>query len=306
MDRVNEELREQEMNRVPPEDEEGHEDKFVLKIRLKSWSHSIRPNQVNEWNEGMDKIKLFPAGENRKELIVQFTMPKLIQGQLIWHAGLENSMIFVAALNIATMGFFWWYVPTFTSRFYESLYDVEKKTDLIVERSPELMVSWGHQAMKTKDYNFVGGVYGFIAKERSDPQKAFVFGTYTKILGLMAKNDIFGQFEPMLLLEFVNLLRAAFFAYGDWCGKDEAFNAALEAVFQSSPNWVDVFEMAKDMVGLAWDSSQGKNTTRPITMEEVGKAKLAFDIYINLKVKEYLPQAIKEFQEKQKPKDEAN
>jgi desulfoferrodoxin (superoxide reductase-like protein) len=52
------ELTNLEMKRVPVAGEEGWEDKFDVKIRLKSWSHSIRQNQFTEWNKGIEKIKL--------------------------------------------------------------------------------------------------------------------------------------------------------------------------------------------------------------------------------------------------------
>jgi AbiV family abortive infection protein len=52
------ELTNREMRRVPPEGDAGWKDKFEIKIRLKSWSHSIRSNQLKHWNTGIDKIKL--------------------------------------------------------------------------------------------------------------------------------------------------------------------------------------------------------------------------------------------------------
>lgn len=36
-----------------------YEDKWLFKIRLKSWLHSIRANRLTKWNESIDKIKLF-------------------------------------------------------------------------------------------------------------------------------------------------------------------------------------------------------------------------------------------------------
>lgn len=104
--RVASELAKKEMERVMPEGDDRHDDKWLFKTRLKSWSHSIRANQLTKWNEGVDKIKLFTS-DDRNELIVQFSMPKSITVQNLWPAGMQQCMIFVTALNIATFGFFW-------------------------------------------------------------------------------------------------------------------------------------------------------------------------------------------------------
>ena len=62
-------LTNQEMRRVPPKGEAGWKDKFEIKIRLKSWSHSIRANQLKDWNAGIEKIKLVRTND-RNELMV--------------------------------------------------------------------------------------------------------------------------------------------------------------------------------------------------------------------------------------------
>jgi len=47
---------------------------------------------------------------------------------------------FVVALNLGTMGFWWWRLPEQISRYYESLEDLEKHAKLSVERGPSLKV----------------------------------------------------------------------------------------------------------------------------------------------------------------------
>lgn len=126
-------LTNQEMQRTRPDGDEGYEDKWLFKIRLKSWSHSIRPNQLTRWNEHVEKIKLFHTSD-KSELIVQFTMPESITMQTMWGAGMHNCVVFVSALNIATNGFFWWYLPAFVSKFYETLTDIESGSTVEIER----------------------------------------------------------------------------------------------------------------------------------------------------------------------------
>jgi hypothetical protein len=66
-----------EMKRVPAQGEEGWEDKFEIKIRLKAWSHSICQNQFKEWNAGIKSINL-ASGSDRNELVITLRLSKRV------------------------------------------------------------------------------------------------------------------------------------------------------------------------------------------------------------------------------------
>lgn len=295
IERVNTELTVNEMNRVVPEGIAAHEDKFQMTLRLVSWSHSIRQNQLNKWNKGVNKLKLTAVQGRPRELIVQITMPKLFKGEAIYGAGYQNSLIFVAALNMATMGFFWWYVPKFVSRYYEKIHDLEANADLIVEREPKLEPSWGHLAMKEADYNNLGQVWAMLMKSTSDPKKAFFIQQYVTVLSVMAKNDIFAQFEPQCLIQLANALRAGLFAFGDWDGKDETWNAAVQKVFDFGTRGADLVALVNDTLQQVKEI-QTKGVQNPVTVEDLVKAKIVVDLYVNLKTKELLPSILSELQ----------
>jgi hypothetical protein len=224
-------LFEKEKARVRPEGEEGYEDKWLFKIRLKSWSHSIRPNQLSQWNERVDKIKLFHT-DDKSELIVQFTMPKSVSMATIWPAGMHQCVVFVTSLNISTTGFFWWYVPTFISRFHESITDIETNSTVEIERTPQLKMGWPNQALKQELLqNHMMIVFGFVA--RATEQQFPVYHRYFGALGLMAKNDIFFQFEHNLVVDFSECFEMALKAYGDWDRDPQSFDGATAGLFQN-------------------------------------------------------------------------
>ncbi|MGC9225509.1 MAG: hypothetical protein ACP5E2_16485 [Terracidiphilus sp.] len=79
--------------------EEGNDekDKWRLRIKLKSWSHSIRQNQLLQWNEGTTKVKLFKGAEHN-DLTAEFTVPKSITIHGLWNAGMQNNVLFVPEL----------------------------------------------------------------------------------------------------------------------------------------------------------------------------------------------------------------
>jgi len=287
------ELTNQEIQRVPPEGEAGYDDKFEVKIRLKSWSHSIRTKQLKAWNQGIDKVKL--AGTNeRNELMVTLTVPKMVKTLDLWHIGWQSALVFVTALNIGTTGFFWWYIPEFVSRYYERMYDIEHRSDIIAVRVPELKLSWGHLALKAEDLNAVGIVLTLIA--RSNEKQFEAFYRYFRTLGLMAKNDMFFQFEPTILLEFVGAFKDAMSAYGDWDGKPETLEVAAATLFRATPASDEFQDIVKELLRLADQTVTEKQPPRPVSLEDVGKAKIMFDLYARLKAQRSMEQEIEKLQ----------
>jgi hypothetical protein len=158
--------------------------------------------------------------------------------------------------------------------------------------------------MKEENYMRVGGVWTFLAKSAEDPQKAGFINRYLATLGLMAKNDIFGQFEVMCLIEFMTVFRTGLFAFGDWDGKEDTLEATIDRIFHQGPNATEVVTWIKDTIALAKDAAKNNPTTRPVTIEEVVKAKIVIDLYINIKVNEYMPPALAEFKKAMETKAE--
>lgn len=278
-----------EMQRQKPDEKEKFDDKWKLRIRLKSWSHSIRPNQLTGWNKGIDKIKLIHTTD-KSELIVEFTIGKNILLSSLWNMGMQSVMIFVSALNISTGGLFWWYLPTFTSRYYESITDLESNQQVTIERVPELRISWGHMALKADDLlQQMPMVFGFVAKA-SEPEQEF-YHRYFGMLGMMAKNDIFFQFEHNLVVGFPECFEMALKAYNDWDGDAATYEAAVTAVFTRFNDSAEFMEMLKE-VSSAANQVRTHSMIRPITLEDVARAKIIFDIYIRLKAAAYMQEQI--------------
>jgi AbiV family abortive infection protein len=274
------ELRKLEMERVAPEGVERYEDKWIFKIRLKSWSHSIRANQLPKWNEGIDKIKLATT-DDRYELIVQFVMPKSVTAQDLWNAGMQQCMIFVTALNIATNGFFWWYLPSFISRFHESIKDVESNSGIDLDRIPQLRVKWPHQALKEDLLlQHLPIVFSFVAT--ADEAQREAYARYFRALAILAKNDIFFQFEHHLVDEFISAFEMALQAYGDWDGDPSGFEGKVAELFQHLTESAQLLGMIAELRALAVTVRERK-IERPITLEDAVKAKVVFDTYIVLK-----------------------
>jgi hypothetical protein len=200
----NQELLERELKRSGRGEQGESVPKWRWKVRFHSLSHSTRPKQLAAWNNQSKWIKLFSTGD-KKELLVQFTGPDHIPIQAVWQTGLQMSSMFLLALNIATAGYYWWYLPAFVSRYDEGIFDIENASPIVIDRNPPLAPTWVRQALKETQLVNAGLV--FVHMIQLTPDQSNAYNRYGRALALLAKNDIFGQFEPNILVEFYEALR---------------------------------------------------------------------------------------------------
>jgi AbiV family abortive infection protein len=94
-------------------------DKWKMRIRILTDSHSIRPKTLTAWNEKSDWIKLVAVSGKKNQLIVELVLGDNVPFESLWFFGWGVARLFVTALNIGTMGFWWWRMPEQISRYYE-------------------------------------------------------------------------------------------------------------------------------------------------------------------------------------------
>jgi AbiV family abortive infection protein len=277
IEKTNREMVENELRRDRPSETEADKPKWQLNIRLKSSSHSIRPKPLAFWNQHVDKIKLYNT-PNKRELLVHFTMVKGIPLQALWQSGETISRLFVIALNIGSFGFFWWELPSFVSKYYDKILDLENKADVLVERNPPLVPGWKIRALKEPDLNNISVVFSHLVHadlvQQQEPYKR-----YFMALSLLAKTDVFVQFGLNVIVEFYESLRAGFVAYGEWDGAPETFEIAAEKAFQELKFPSDLVNEVKRMLHLAGEAGAKKASEVPITLDESLKLKTFCDAY---------------------------
>lgn len=283
IEKSNRELAEKELRRAQPSETEADKPKWQLNIRLRSSSHSIRPKALAAWNKHIDKIKLYNTPDKR-ELLVHFTMLKGIPVQAVWTSGETISRLFVIALNIGSFGFFWWYLPSFVSKYYEKILDLETKAEIVLERNPPLVVNWQIRALKEPDLTNVSVVLSSLLHAQSQQQQE-PYKRYFQALSILAKNDIFAQFEVNILVEFYESFRAGLAAYGEWNGVAETFEAAAEKAFQETRFESEFVDEVKRMLQLARDVNTKKASTVPISLDDAIKMKTFCDAYFLIRAR---------------------
>ena len=219
-------LAEQELVREQPNELEELQPKWLIKLRLYSGSHSVRPQPLTWWNGISDWIKFNPVGSDHRQLLVELTVPKRVPVHALWEMGFSVSKQLVLALNIGSAGFFWWYLPEHVSRYYERLTDLDAGRQFVLERSPALQVEWGHHTVSQSVLTNVAMCFQALPRGdevgRHEP-----FNHYLTGLAFLAKTDVFLQFEANAFEQFYRALSSAMKIYGDWDGA-ASFPATLE------------------------------------------------------------------------------
>lgn len=277
-------LLQKELARKKPDENEANKPKWKMKIRFYTNSHSIRPGILNWWNDKLNFLRLFPV-KDKKELICEITLPKQILMQAIWLTNLGIARRFIVALNIATRGYFWWYLPEQVNEYYESLEDLENKSNKVgSEISPSLQINWSRkeEALSENDLKRTLMSFGMIPPSHTEG-KHIPFDHYLTGLAFLSKTDVHMQFEANSFQEFYECLKHAMILYGDWKEK-EPLEDALQRVFAKlfdDPNlWKVYFDLGKKFSGPNFSFPKG------ITLSQAGEMKLICDTYFINKFRE--------------------
>ncbi len=267
-------LMQEELARKRPQ--KGKEKKrWKIRVRIVTGSHSIRPRALAKWNERSDWIKLSPVSNKKNELLIDFELLDSIPVQGLWYFGWGLARQFVAALNIGTMGFFWWRLPHQISRYYEHIDDIQQKARLKIERSPILKIDWGENRILTEvDLNVVAQV--FVSLPPPDKQEEHApYNFYIGGLTFLSLNDIHWQCEVQAFGNFLESLKAMMRSRGKWWENEEfvvRFTAFLDEM------WPDLDERAKYM-SLVEQFPKGDVHKMGVTLKEASFMKLFCDAF---------------------------
>lgn len=248
-------------------------DKWRLRIRIRCASHTIRQKTLNLWNEKSDWLKLTMA--KKDELILEIVLGDEVPIAGLWFIGWGIARHFVLALNIGTMGFWWWQLPEQTSRYYEQLYDLEAKREFAVERSPILTVDWGgNRVLNETDLGRVAACMASLPGP-GDQMDRPAYGHYIAGLTFLSLNDIHWQCEPQAFLAFTFAMTEMMIETGELADRDgvgEAFAAFFERTHGKTS---DLDRMA----GLVTVMAKRPPAPPAITLSDVALLKLLCDTY---------------------------
>jgi AbiV family abortive infection protein len=220
-----------EMARGFTEGEEGQQEKWELKLRFFSQSHSIRPKPLNRWNEKVDWIKLYPVNGKKNHIDVILKIPRFITIKVVYYVGYGYSNLLLAALNIASSGLLWWHEPKNLSTFYESLVDKENQMTGVIGRVPELKLGWPAAVLDEVILDRAITAFAMMPQPYEPPEASEALNHYMTGVGLIAKTDVFLQFEMQAYGAFLSSAKVALRLYREDLG--EQFPTDIPALLSS-------------------------------------------------------------------------
>ncbi|MDE1924684.1 MAG: AbiV family abortive infection protein [Patescibacteria group bacterium] len=277
------ELLQKEMTRQKPSDEEAWKPKWRVRVKIKTPSHSIRNKALNELNAQSSMLKLKQSDKNT--LIIELTLPKKVPVQGLWDYSYGYCRMFVAALNIATRGLFWWNVPVDISRFYDEIWDLESNAGVRLELNPRLQLDWKSMrlVLGSTELSLTGLVFQYISHLWME-KHAEAIDLYVSGISLLAKNDVHLRLELNAFEQFYKALKTALQMNGHWDGKSDLKKAAHE---QLTLFYGDQTANVDAMLDLGAELEAKHATIKPITLTEVIAMKAYCDAYLIKLAKEF-------------------
>jgi hypothetical protein len=249
--------------------------KWKLRIRLYSQSHVVRPKILTAWNKRIEWIKLLPVPEKKDQLLVEFILGDNIPIEALWFFDWGVARHFVAALNVGTMGFWWWRIPLHISRYYESLEDLGTKRQMAVQRVPSLKIDWGaNRVLSDEDLGRVTACFvtlpGPHEQEHHKPYNFYLGG-----LNFLSLNDVNWQCENQSFGNFFHCLKAMMEESGEWQPGTGFPDKLIGSLREAFPNMDDANRFAE--IFKAFDRNEPGSVTA--TLSEVSIMKMFCDTY---------------------------
>lgn len=256
-------------------------DKWRIRFRIFTASHSIRRKALNDWNEKVKWIKLTPA-QQKNQLIVELILGDDVPIEGLWHFAWGLARHFVAALNIGTMGFWWWRMPEQVDKYYERIDDLENGHQLELKRSPSLEIDWGaNRVLTSEDLSLVSqcliALPGPANVEKHAPYNYYMGG-----ITFLSLNDVHWQCELDIFGNFLKCLRNLMQETGEWDGKTEFIEAFAKFLDERIP---DADEDKRRLLRIA-SAIEGANAEGvDVTLRDSSFIKLFCDGYILTKIR---------------------
>jgi AbiV family abortive infection protein len=178
----------------------GTKEKWKIRVKIFSGSHTLRPKELRAWNKAIEIIKL--STSKKDELLVDLCLLDNVSAQTLWFFGWGLARHFVAALNIGTCGYWWWRMPDQISKYYETIQDLDTRHRVVIERNPVLKIDWGaNRVLTEQDLNIVSQCFAVLPRpEETDKQEPY--GYYLSGINFLSLNDVHWQCESIAFGNF--------------------------------------------------------------------------------------------------------
>ncbi len=266
-----------------PEDVESTKAKWRMTIRLYTSSHSVRQKPLNKLNDGLLWTRFRAVSGKPDQLLVDLEASGDLTLDRLYKTGLIMSRRLVMALNVATLGFFWFHElldtdPKQSGRFYERLADLGSNMELRVHRNPSLRLEHGpRRVLEAADLNRWVLCFGHLLRF-DKPIELNICERYLDGLTMIAKSDAHMAFEIQTVAAFYMALKDAMKRFGGW-DANEPFGVAIKR-FAAEGLRVTDDEHFDRLISIGNSVNSGRPVQHAMTMNDVGVMKALCDVYL--------------------------
>jgi hypothetical protein len=262
--------------------------KWRIRITIQCDSHSVREKELAAFNKRYPKVNLY-KGKLVNEIRIDFLLNDDISVKSIWHFGQSYSSRFLIALNIGTLGYFWWHLSADPDRYVTSIKNLIENVDLEAERiKGAIKVNWSDPKTNRMEVLSLSDLeqclHCFIVLMGYQEEKLVdCYIRYSHAIALMAKSDIHLNQIHVAYGEMMKALQLLLLAYGTWDGKSsflDTFVLAYGELF--SGLYLDFNSILK--FGVEYISGKSITVNQIPSAEQFMELKNMFDTIANLKI----------------------
>jgi AbiV family abortive infection protein len=251
--------------------------KWKVFVTFASDSHTIRNSFISEWNKHASHIFVAKSKKNN-ELLCQFLLPRKVHVEDIFAKGWITAKIMAVSMNIATFGFFWWYVPSSNYFYADRILNLESETLWKFQTPANLNIHWEPRTLKAEDVLNIKLVMSYLVKIRNQKEEA-PLDSYLIGLMLFSKSDAHLQFETNAFERFFTVLQSAMLINGDWKEGEELYDAVIRYLGDAITDQVAL----KRHLQIGQEIEGTQTGRHDIQMNDVAEMKSYCDAYLLLR-----------------------
>lgn len=268
----------QELERSGHDADDLGEDKWRLRFRLHSPTQSVRNSAIKEWNSWSNFIALATIQNNPHALDIQLTFREGMPFQALGNTAYRVARTFLAALNIGSVGFWWWQPLRQLDHFHETITDLKAPagmmSDFRIHSWPKF--EWKREALKVPELNRVGLCFG-MAMQLPEDIYAKVIETYLTGIALIGKSDLHLNFVIQAAERFVACLMEAMRHFGNWDGDEVTIEPAIRSFLSRIDGEANNLD---ELIAITRTLRTGKADPAVVTMERAAMFKVLCDAYL--------------------------
>lgn len=240
---------------------------------IKSYSHILEEGIFDKWNETVDLVKFKRITE--RDIEMRLGIPPLKNKDELYARAIMLSYATLMALNVATLGHFWWPPAIWPAKIKE-LYDFESGNEVRFKISPRKDRQWGNKELTQK--NLDNAMVLVVGQPKLDEVYFEFYGlamTFLSIPNLEHQfyKEIFANFYKIIeRLTAVNILGRKKLTKEKKQIKEVMKKLGMKE--EIVDEFDEIYKVRSRDIMHSW------GTEAPVTFEEAGKCKVLCDYFL--------------------------